>query len=184
MAPDDDRRIQQLLDKQEILEVIYRRARAADRKDVELARSCYHDGATEDHGGFVGPVDDYLRWSPISAGGDPRNVMWHFVSNTLIELDGDTARVESLVHAVETVTRDGEEIDCSVGGRYLDRFERRDGRWAIAHRQLVFDWSRVETPTRRYWDALELDLEQLPFGRADEHDPLYALLPERRGAAA
>ena len=27
-----------------------------------------------------------------------------------------------------------------AGGRYLDRFERREGRWAIAARKAVGDW--------------------------------------------
>ena len=32
-----------------------------------------------------------------------------------------------------------------VGGRYLDRFERREGAWRIHHRAVVIDWSRVAT---------------------------------------
>ena len=43
-----------LIAKQEITEVLYRRARAGDRRDVELALSCYHEGATEEHEGFTG----------------------------------------------------------------------------------------------------------------------------------
>ncbi len=177
----DDARIQQLLDKQEIQEVINRRARAADRKDLALARSCFHDGATEDHGGFVGDVDEYLQWSPISdRSGDPHRVMWHMVSNTVIDLDGDAARAETMVFATETIERDGERYDTSVGGRYLDRFERRDDRWAIVERVLAFDWSRVEPPPTRYWDIREIDPAKLPMGRFDGEDPLWKLLPEQR----
>ena len=32
----------------------------------------------------------------------------------------------------------------AVGGRYLDRFERRGDVWAIADRQVVIDWSRAQ----------------------------------------
>jgi hypothetical protein len=32
--------------------------------------------------------------------------------------------------------------------RYLDRFERRDGRWAIANRVVVLDWEHVFAPGR------------------------------------
>ena len=39
-SPLDDRALAELLAKQQILEVIHRRARAADRRDVELARTC------------------------------------------------------------------------------------------------------------------------------------------------
>ena len=30
-----------------------------------------------------------------------------------------------------------------TGGRYVDRFERRDGRWRIAERTFVLDWMRT-----------------------------------------
>ncbi|MGK5112469.1 hypothetical protein [Geodermatophilus sp. CPCC 205506] len=30
------------------------------------------------------------------------------------------------------------------GGRYLDRFEKRDGRRAIAHRRVANDWARMD----------------------------------------
>jgi hypothetical protein len=32
------------------------------------------------------------------------------------------------------------------GGRYLDRFEKRDGRWAIAARVCVRDWAPLAAP--------------------------------------
>ena len=32
----------------------------------------------------------------------------------------------------------------TFGGRYVDRFERRDGEWRIAHRNLVHEWDKVE----------------------------------------
>ena len=50
-----------LIAKQQITEVLYRRARAGDRRDVELALSCYHDGATEEHEGFTGSAADFTR---------------------------------------------------------------------------------------------------------------------------
>ena len=47
--------------KQQITEVLYRRARAADRRDVGLALSCYHPGATEKHEEFSGPAADFIE---------------------------------------------------------------------------------------------------------------------------
>jgi hypothetical protein len=32
------------------------------------------------------------------------------------------------------------ERDTCIGGRYLDRFERRDGEWRIAERVMLYDW--------------------------------------------
>ena len=32
----------------------------------------------------------------------------------------------------------------TFGGRYVDRFERRDGEWRIAHRTVFRTWDKVE----------------------------------------
>ena len=44
-----DPRVQALLDKQEIRELIYRYCNAADRHDNELMRSLYHEDAIDEH---------------------------------------------------------------------------------------------------------------------------------------
>ena len=163
-----------LTDKQDILEVIYNRARAADRRDIELARSCYHPGATEDHEGFQGSAEEFLAQSQISDDSTVKT-MYHSVANVLIELDGDEARSEAYVTATAVVELDT-VLDVTIGCRYLDRFTFRDGRWALQHRQLVFDWSRVEEATKRYWDLVGLDTESLPMGVPGPEDPLYRLI--------
>jgi hypothetical protein len=35
-----------------------------------------------------------------------------------------------------------EDRDTVIGGRYLDRLEKRDSEWRIAHRQMLYDWLR------------------------------------------
>ncbi len=173
-------RVAEVLAKQEIQELIYRRARAADRRDVELAQSCYHDGATEDHGGFIGPATEFLAQSPITwTEKSPIRTMWHFVSNTVIDLDlsAGTAFAESYC----LVEMDGDlgegDVTMIVGSRYLDRFAWRDGRWRISARTLVFDWSRVDPATVPYWVASGKALDRLPFGRPDHTDPLHRFVP-------
>ena len=48
--------------------------------------------------------------------------------------------------AFHPVPRDGGEVHALAGGRYLDRFERRDGAWKIADRRVVMDLSRASLP--------------------------------------
>ena len=43
------------------------------------------------------------------------------------------------------MNRQGTPLSMS-GGRYLDRFEKRDGRWAIAARICVRDWAPLAAP--------------------------------------
>jgi 3-phenylpropionate/cinnamic acid dioxygenase small subunit len=173
-----------LVAKQQITEVLYRRARAGDRRDVELALSCYHEGATEEHEGFTGSAADFTRnVSMISPGSKaPVTGLWHFISNILIELDGDTAQVESYHIAVVIRDEGSGEVQSFIGGRYLDKFAFRDGRWAITHRDVVFDWSRVQDASATYWDLVGLDPSKLLRGDFGAGDPLYGLLGVERGA--
>ena len=59
-----------------------------------------------------------------------------------IEFDSpDVARVSSYVHAYHPVKDDeGKDRLLIFAGRYLDRFERRDGDWKIAARKVMSDF--------------------------------------------
>ena len=72
----------------------------------------------------------------------------HRLTNTFIEFEGDdTANVETYVLADHHHDPDGVEVIDSFAGRYIDRFERRDGRWAIVSRSLRRDWTRRDPIT-------------------------------------
>jgi uncharacterized protein (TIGR02246 family) len=169
-----------LLAKQEITEVLYRRARAGDRRDHALALSCYHEGATEEHEGFTGPAAEFLLVQSAYAPGKeaPSSSLVHLIANVLIELHGDEAAVESYHLCFMTGGTTGGETDTTIAGRYLDRFARRDGRWAIAHRQVVFDWSRTEPGVERFWDRSP-DQSKIAFGRLGADDPLYSMIDRK-----
>jgi hypothetical protein len=171
-----DAGIADLIAKQEITEVVYRRARAGDRRDHALALSCYHEAATEEHEGFTGPAADFvLKHSAYAPGKtQPTSSLVHLIANVLIELDGDEAAVESYHLCFMTGGASGAETDTTISGRYLDRFGRRNGRWAITHRQVVFDWSRTEPGVERFWDRYP-DQSKIAFGRLGPEDPLYRL---------
>ncbi|NKS72632.1 DUF4440 domain-containing protein [Rhodococcus hoagii] len=140
-----------LIDKQEITEVLYRYARAVDRKDFDRVADCYFPDAIDNHGGYIGTVaglieDMKSRHATIDSS-------LHYVTNVLIDLDGDTADVESycLCYLRQApAVAGGPQSRATVKCRYVDRFERRDGRWRIADRIVVFD----ESVTDEIVDAL------------------------------
>lgn len=176
--------VAELYAKQQITEVLTRRARAGDRKDVDLALSCYHEGAVEMHEGFAGSAAEFIRdrsmISPNSTA--PVTFLWHFISNVLVDLHGDpydSADVES--YHIALVGRDAGdgETHSTIGGRYLDRFALREGRWGITERSVVFDWSRVDPATTTYWDLVGLDPATLMRGRFGTDDPVYGFLDHR-----
>ncbi|MEO3786831.1 nuclear transport factor 2 family protein [Actinocorallia sp. B10E7] len=170
-----------LLDKQEIHELLTRYLRAVDRGDVEGVRACYLPGATEDHGGvFTGTADDYVT-SVSAVVSHPRSRTMHCMTNVLVELspnDPDLAQAESYVTTFSAVrTPDGQLGHCFVGARIIDRLERRDGRWGIAHRALVWDWSH-DAPATETWlfGMLIGDPADLTRSGKYPNDPVYTTL--------
>ena len=165
-----DPAVQALVDKQAIQEVIYRYCRGADRLDAELMRSAYHEDGFDDHGHIKASRDEYvdtvmnvLREHYVSTS--------HTIGNVLIELDGDTARSEAYYIAVHTHEPDGVLTQDTVYGRYIDRFERRGGRWAISYRAVVID--SYNSDTVRPW-RLYSDLSNMLRGRRDRDVLAYS----------
>ena len=145
--------LRKLVDKDEIRDALYRYCRGIDRCDEEVVRSVYHPGATDDHGVFSGTAEDFAAWVIPVLHRDFANTM-HTLGNILIALDGDAAHVESYFHAFHRVLRPAGDRDLIVGGRYVDRFERRSGVWKISARTVVFDWGRNE-PAAESWSSAD-----------------------------
>jgi hypothetical protein len=114
-----------------------------DRADEDLINSAFHSGAVDDHG-TPRPAPELARGV---ATGTQRQLM-HFMGNVLIDLDGDTAFVESYFISFSPQDEDRVTSTRTRAGRYLDRFERRDGAWKIAHRLVVDEWARLDELTR------------------------------------
>jgi hypothetical protein len=165
--------VRELLDRHRIQQLLARRARAADRRDLPAAMACYHPDATEDHEGFAGNARDFLRNHSVISRPDRKvTMLWHLLGTPQIDLSGDRADLETYHLAVLRMAVAGKPRHITVGGRYLDTVERRaGGEWLIAHRAVVFDWSRVERPTDEYWDLIGLDRAATLLGQFGPDDP-------------
>jgi hypothetical protein len=139
--------LQRLLDKDAIRDAIYRYARGVDRSDFELVRSTYHPGAYDDHGDFKGTIEEFIPWLQQRLADD--EVGMHHLGNCLIEFESaEAALVETYFVSQRLRPAVGEDLKW-VGdndlicrqrwGRYVDRFEKRDGDWRVASRTVVFD---------------------------------------------
>ena len=82
-----------LADKQEITEVLYRYARAVDRKDFDSVALCYFDDAIDNHGGYIGTVDGLIEDMKLRHKTIDSSI--HCISNILIDVNGDVAQCES-----------------------------------------------------------------------------------------
>ncbi len=99
----------------------------------------------------------------------------HCVSNELFEVDGKFATGESYLFSISTRRIDGKEMDTLVGGRYLDRFELRDGEWRLLHRTFIMDWN-MNQPSTGEWSGDGRFGVLTNHGRRDKSDPVYSLL--------
>ncbi len=173
MAPE----LQALLDKQAITEVIHSYSRAVDRGDEALLRACYHNDAVEDHGGsFLGPANDYIAAILPALHSD--RLMTHTVTNILIELEGpDSALSECYYLSFARYPAAEPPFETLTLARAIDRFERRDGTWRIARRQLRWEWNR-EQPIAETWARGGIgDPSILLHGGKMPNDPLYENRP-------
>jgi len=115
-------------------------ARGEDRRDGESVRAAFWPDATVDFGIFAGSFDEYFAW--VVPGSPAVLVTQHLLGQTHIEPAGDALLAETHVVAYHRVDMGTEERDTVLGGRYLDRFEQRDGQWRIAERTMLYDWFR------------------------------------------
>jgi len=166
-------RLERMLARNDIQEVLARYARGVDRADAELLKSCYHPDAIEEHGGnYTGNAFAYVD------GAVPRirlmGAMQHLLGSSHIDFDGDVAWVETYLWTFARFAANGGSMDTFTGGRLIDRFERRHGQWKIAHRRTVFDWNR-DTPTSEGWCTGLFDPAKpgMHLGRKDASDLSY-----------
>ncbi len=135
--------VDELLARAQIHEALLRYCRGLDRVDMALVRSAFHTDAWIDfpESLHIGGVEGFFDF--LSAEMPRFDRTMHFLGNSLIDFDGPrVAHVETYLNADH---RGSERHHWKGGqvklwGRYLDRFEERDGVWLIARRRLVVDW--------------------------------------------
>ena len=156
--------VRELRDRGEVIDCVYRYARGLDRHDSELFASAFHADAIDHHGPFLGRRDDFVRWG-LDLLAAEWNAHTHFITNVRVEFDGDTAHAECYVLFAQR-RRDAPVVEFG-GGRYIDRVERRAGRWGIAAREVIIEWS-ASANTLDFGDT-----DRYPAGRWDREDPSY-----------
>ena len=129
--------VAQAADKQAIHDVLNRYARALDWLDAERLDRVFFDDAEIDYGFFKGSGKEFKPLVMKIEEGIGRR--WHHTSQVSIDLNDDTADVES--YGVSYTSMDQEAVEGTKLGQYMgfyqDRFEKRDGKWGIAYRKYV-----------------------------------------------
>ncbi len=155
--------IEELLAKQEITDLVGRYMRGLDRLDKALLRSTFHDDATTDYGFFQGGPDEFVEMAYNALKDHLAN--HHMIGQVNIDVEGEVAFGEVYFQAFHRIVTDGEERDLFISGRYVDRYEKRDGEWKFAFRSEVNDWARNDPATDDYFQT---NTQGLRGGRMDD----------------
>jgi hypothetical protein len=139
--------IQALLDKEAIREGLYRYCRSVDRLDAALGHGVFHADSYADYGETVYQGPGRGAIDAIIGHHDGLTGHSHQVSNVLIVLDGNKAGSEAYMTGTMRMMRDGKEFQIFVRARYIDSWEKRDGRWAIVRREVGYDHDEVREVT-------------------------------------
>jgi SnoaL-like domain len=130
--------MQTLLERDKIRDCVARLARGEDRRNAEILINCFWPEATIDFGMFFGSFSEYLAF--VVPGSPAIPVTQHILGQSLIDLQGAKAQVETQVTSYHRVNMGEAERDTVIGGRYLDQLEKRTGEWRIAKRVMLYDW--------------------------------------------
>lgn len=174
--------LQELLAERAITKVLLAYCQGVDRRAWDQIRDCYHQGAVDAHGAYVGDADGLIAW--LSKRHDHVLTSTHVVTNVSVAFDADHrfARVESYCMSMQLVDPSSGDPFAGVGdkpvfmtvmSRYVDTFEfRAQGGWRILRRDCVFDWMRRQDTA----DFIDID-PSWTLARRDSGDLLFAPLP-------
>ena len=131
----------------ELNQLAYRYAAAVDARDgdaflavfaPDARMRSYHPGAEE-------PFADVQGHAQLASVPQTMDAMFgltvHQMTNHLVVVDGDAASGTVLCTARHLSRDPDDDTAVVVVIRYVDQYERRDGRWCITDRQIRFLWS-------------------------------------------
>jgi hypothetical protein len=166
----DPARLYVYMARQDIGDVLARYCRGVDRCDLETLQGVFWPEATAQYGATI---QNAWEWAAQLL---PRLAQMlrtqHAISNSIIDVDGDRATAETYCRAYHEIETPEGRREMMVGGRYLDRLERRGGVWKIAARVYVMDWNQ-NTPSTAQWDG-PMYGRLSTTGQRHPHDPLYS----------
>lgn len=143
-------RLAYLSDRRDVFEASKRYTRGADRHDKDLVRSAFWPEATISYGKPM-KLDEFVIWDESRLAGYAAHQ--HHITGQTIDIDGNAAHVESYVIAF-LVPRDrsadgagpatpGRALTSQksqvASGRFVERWEKRDGVWKILVREYIED---------------------------------------------
>ena len=135
---------QELSDRFEIQDLIYRYAQLVDGREIDALRTVFTEDAYIDYsamGGAVGNLEDTLTFLKASLTADLFPSTQHLNANLQINVDGDTGigRVMCF-NPMDMALPGGEKHLFFLGLWYLDEYRRTADGWRISRREEEKSW--------------------------------------------
>ncbi|MFT7460440.1 MAG: 3-phenylpropionate/cinnamic acid dioxygenase small subunit [Planctomycetota bacterium] len=193
-----DTELQELLARQKCYDVLTRYCRALDRADLDMMKSVYWEDAIDIHGVFEGNAHEFSEFiiPEIQTWFD---IATHNISNVHMDYHGDIMWSESYLISYCQVAGTDEKVSAVygptylsklggntgenkkqgflMGGRYLDKLEKRNKEWRIVRREVVMDWNENRPANTILEEGMMKDL-QLRGCRGGD-DPVYKNKPDK-----
>lgn len=159
--------ITEIADRLAIAETLARYCRGIDRCDAAVLADVFTPDALLDYGSGAGPIGETIAGLMASLGA--MRLTQHNISNTVIQITGTAAKAETHCVAFHLIPAPEGEFELVVGGRYLDRLVKLEGRWRITERMYVMDWNRTAPSTMQLSGGLFDGLQRR--GARGDNDP-------------
>ena len=134
-----------------------------DSGQWENLATCWHEDGRMVATWFTGSVSQFIEG--CTAAWAKGGMSQHFLGGTDIQLNGARAIAQTKMQIMGRSKLEGVLCDTCCTGRFYDFFEEREGRWAIALRQPVYEKDRADpvNPNETYVLDDKLAL-QFPMG--------------------
>ena len=136
-----DAAIKELIDKAAIRDAMVRYSRGIDRHDPDLIAASLTPDAHVHYGGWEDQGADNIV-KRLMARITRYDTHTHFMGDQEIQLNGDSADVETYAIIYIVYTVDGTQYLSTGGIHYEDRMARFNGEWRIQNRIVHSDWRR------------------------------------------
>ena len=167
--------MEQRTDREIIHDIMCLYVHALDRRRWDIMPNLFHKDAVFLFGEVAGDWLGFIEQAQAII--NPMIATHHQLGNMFINIEGNSAWCESYLTATHILPADfpegmpfpalGRDYIATVGGRYIDKFEKRDGNWGIVSRNGLFDY-------RQYTEINDGDLYQNhpdAVGKKDDSDP-------------
>src|SRR5690606_29190683 len=139
-----DERLQKLIDREELYDLVRRERFARDRKGFDVMRACFHADAYVQTSWYEGTgAEAYVEASRKRMGDRPAGTHWVFPA--FAQVEGDRATVESPALIASRTRLEGIEVDFQVFCRFFTRAVREAGEWKLLTFRVLFERDNLNT---------------------------------------